>query len=186
MINATQIRKGMVLIYEGQLVKVIDFTHITPGNWRAMVQAKMRNIETGKQIEYRFRSTDKVDEAFLDEMEMEYLYNDGSNYTFMDSETFEQVTLQKDFLEDVLPFIKENDKVQVEFHNGRPVGVSMANTVELEVTYTEPGAKGNTATNVTKPATLETGYVVNVPIFVEIGDRLRIDTRTGEYIERAK
>lgn len=186
MINATQIRKGMVLIYEGQLVKVMDFTHITPGNWRAMVQVKMRNIQTGKQIEYRFRSTDKVDEAFLDEKEMEYLYNDGTNYTFMDSESYEQVSLEKDFLENVLPFLRENDKVQVEFHEGKPVGVSMANIVELEVTYTEPGAKGNTATNVTKPATLETGHIVNVPIFVEIGDRLRVDTRSGEYIERAK
>lgn len=186
MLNATHIRKGMVLVYEGQLVKVMDFTHITPGNWRAMIQVKMRNIQTGKQLEYRFRSTDKVEQAFLDEKEMEYLYNDGSNYTFMDSESFEQISLEKDFLEDVLPFLRENDKVQVEFHESRPVGVSMANIVELEVTYTEPGAKGNTATNVTKPATLETGYIVNVPIFVEIGDRLRIDTRSGEYLERAK
>ncbi|PKK91311.1 MAG: elongation factor P [Candidatus Wallbacteria bacterium HGW-Wallbacteria-1] len=186
MIPATQIRKGMILNMEGQLFKVMDYQHITPGNWRAIIHTKLRNIATGNQKELRLSSSDKVDQAFLDEKEMEYLYNDGENYFFMDTESYEQISIPKDFLESVIPFMKENDKVQIELYEDKPVGVDIANIVELEVTYTEPGAKGNTATNVTKPATTETGYELNVPIFVTIGDRLRIDTRTGEYIERAK
>lgn len=186
MIPATQIRKGMILNMDGQLFKVMDFQHVTPGNWRAMIHTKLRNIATGNQKEIRFSSSDKVDQAFLDEKEMEYLYNDGEHYFFMDTESYEQISIEKDFLESVIPFMKENDKVQIELYEGKPVGVDIANVVELEVTYTEPGAKGNTATNVTKPATLETGYEVNVPIFINIGDRLRIDTRTGDYMERAK
>jgi elongation factor P len=186
MITATQIRKGMILVIEGQLFKVMDFQHVTPGKGVACMQTKLRNINTGNQTENRFRSTDKVEQAFLDEKEMEYLYNDGNDYHFMDTDTYEQVALSKDFLEDVIPYLKENDIVNIEYYESNPVGLTMANSVILEVTYTEPGAKGNTATNVTKPATLETGLEVNVPIFVNIGDKLKIDTRTGEYLERAK
>lgn len=186
MITATQIRKGMIIVMDDQLYKVMDFQHVTPGKGVACMQTKLRNMTTGNQTENRFRPNDKIEQAFLETKEMEYLYNDGIDYHFMNSETFEQVALAKDFLEDVIPYLKENDKANVEYYNSDPVGVSIANFVILEVTYTEPGAKGNTATNVTKPATLETGCEVNVPIFVNIGEKLKIDTRTGEYIERAK
>ena len=173
-IPATQIRRGMVIVFEGQPCKVLEFRHHTPGNLRAMIQTKLRNIRTGASFEHRFRSADTVDRASLEQHEMEYLYQDGDQYCFMSTETYEQVFLDKDTLEEALPFLKPNAKIAVDFYEGKAISIELPMTVDLEVVETEPGIKGATATRTTKPATLETGLVVQVPVFIERGDVLRI------------
>lgn len=185
MIPATQIKKGMVIIHNGELHQVVSFHHVTPGNWRGMVQTKLRNLKTGAIFENRFRSEDRVDRAVMEQHEMEYLYQDGDQFCFMNTETYEQVFLDKDTLEEALPFMKANTKIVIDFYEGRPFSIDLPMTVTLEVVETEPGIKGATATRTTKPATLETGLVVQVPVFIERGDVLRIDTADKKYIERA-
>jgi elongation factor P len=184
MIPATQIKKGMVIIHNGELHQVVSFHHVTPGNWRGMVQTKLRNLKTGAIIDNRFRSEDRIDRAVLEQLEMEFLYQDGEQFCFMNTENFEQVFLGRDVIEEALPFLKANSRLAIDFFDGKPVGINLSMTVDLEVVETEPGIKGATATRTTKPATLETGLVVQVPVFIERGDVIRIDTAEKKYIER--
>jgi elongation factor P len=185
LIAATQLRTGMILQVDGALLRVMKTQHITPGNWRGMVQTTLRNIQSGAKTEKRFRSTDRVDRVSVESQEMEYLYADGDHFVFMHPETYEQVSLDRDILEDSLPYIVANMRVTVELFDDRPIGVSLPTTVDLRVTETEPGLRNATATASMKPATMETGLVVQVPQFVAEGDLIRIDTSEGTYISRA-
>jgi len=184
MIQATQLRKGMCIKHDNELFRIVQTQHITPGNWRGMVQAKIRNLRTGSIIEHRFRSEDRVERAILDETEMEYLYQDGDMYHFMNSETFDQVALSSETLGDAVPYLTPNIRLKVEFFESSPVGIDMPASVEMKVMETEPGIKGASVSNVGKPATMETGLVVQVPPFINEGDVIRIDTSTGAYVER--
>ncbi len=183
---ATQLRPGNVIKHDGDLYSIHQVTHRTPGNLRAFVQAKMRNLRTGAMIEHRFRSEDRVEQAIVDEQEMEYLYRDGDDYYFMDTEDYEQIHLSKDTLGDAAMYLIPNIQIKIEMYEGRPVGIELPITVDLLVTETEPGLKSATVSNVTKPATLETGLVVQVPPFINAGEKIRVDTAEGKYIERAK
>ncbi len=185
-LSANQLRSGMVILHDKELFSVFSITHRTPGNLRAFVQAKLRNLRTGAMIEHRFRSEDRVDRAVLDETEMEYLYSDGGDYHFMNTESFEQIHLSADTLGDAVQYLLPNLRIKVEFYEGKPVSIALPATVDLEVVETEPGLKGATVSNVTKPATLETGLVVQVPSFIDIGERIRVDTTEGNYLERVK
>jgi elongation factor P len=185
-ISATQIRRGMVILFNGELCKVMEFRHHTPGNLRAMVQAKLRNIKTGSSFEHRFRSNDSVDKATLEQHEMEYMYSDGSHHHFMNTENYEQVALSEEELGDAAPWLTPGLKLQAEFYEGAPIGIDLPPSMELTVTRTEPSMKGATVSNVNKPATLENGVTVTVPPFVNEGDRIRVDPTEGRYIERAK
>jgi elongation factor P len=185
-IPATQIRRGMVILFEGQLCKVVDFRHHTPGNLRAMVQTKLRNLRTGSSFDHRFRSADTVERASLEQHEMEYLYSDGSHHHFMNTENYEQTSLSGDELGDAAQWLMPGLKIQVEFYEGAPIGVDLPPSMELTVTSTEPTMKGATVSNVNKPATLENGITIQVPPFVNEGDRIRVDPTEGRYIERAK
>ncbi len=185
-ISANQLRSGMVILHDKELFSVFSITHRTPGNLRAFVQAKLRNLRTGAMIEHRFRSEDRVERAVLDETEMEYLYSDGSDYYFMNTETFEQIHLSADTLGDAVRYLLSNLHIKVEFYEGNPVSIELPATVDLEVVETEPGLKGATVSNVTKPATLETGLVVQVPPFIDVGEKIRVDTAEGNYLERVK
>lgn len=184
MISATEIKRGTVLKVDGDLFVVIDYQHITPGNWRGMVQAKLKSLKQGNVVQKRFRSTDKVDDVYLEHREMEYLYQDGDNYCFMDTETLEQVFIQKDAIEAEIPYIALNTHARISFYDEKPVSVELPASVTLRVEKTDPGVKGDTVTNVFKPATLETGLVVKVPLFINQGERVKVDTRTGEFISR--
>lgn len=184
MIAAGDFRNGLTFEMEGQVFQVIEFQHVKPGKGAAFVRTKLKNIITGATIEKTFNPTDKVEKAHIERKEMQYLYNDGDLYYFMDNETYEQLPLSSDKLGDSLKFVKENMIVKILTHKGNIFGVEPPTFVELEVTHTEPGFKGDTATGATKPATVETGAVVKVPLFVNTGDIIRIDTRTGEYMER--
>ncbi|HEY4717112.1 MAG TPA: elongation factor P [bacterium] len=185
MIPATQLRPGMIIKREGELLSVLRVVHVTPGNWRGMVQVKFRNIMNGKGFEHRFRSEDKVEVVIMEETEMEYLYSDSETYTFMNTETYEQVPITIEILGDTKNFLTPNLKVKVEMYEDRPVGIELPLTVDLKVVDAPPQMKGATATNSPKPATLETGIVVQVPQFINTGDVVRVDTRTGNYLERA-
>jgi elongation factor P len=185
-ISATQIRRGMILLFNGELCKVMEFRHHTPGNLRAMVQAKLRNIKTGSSFEHRFRSSDTVDRATLEQHEMEFLYSDGSHHHFMNTESYEQVALSEEELGDAAPWLTPGLKIQAEFYEGTPIGIDLPPSMELTVTRTDPTMKGATVSNVNKPATLENGVTVSVPPFVNEGDRIRVDPTEGRYIERAK
>lgn len=176
----------MVILFNGDLCKVMEFRHHTPGNLRAMVQAKLRNIKTGSSFEHRFRSNDSVDKATLEQHEMEYMYSDGSHHHFMNTENYEQVALSEEELGDAAPWLTPGLKLQAEFHEGTPIGIDLPPSMELTVTRTEPSMKGATVSNVNKPATLENGVTVTVPPFVNEGDRIRVDPTEGRYIERAK
>jgi elongation factor P len=184
LITATQLRVGMLLELDGALFRVMKMQHITPGNWRGMVQTKLRNLQTGSQQEKRFRSTDKVERATVDTQEMEFLYADGDHYVFMHPDTYEQTTLNKDLLEDSLSYLVPNMRLNIDMFDDRPIGVTLPMTVELRVVETEPALRGATATASMKPATTETGLVVLVPQFVTDGDVVRVDTTEGKYIER--
>jgi elongation factor P len=184
MIQATQLRKGMCIKHDNELYRVVATQHITPGNWRGMVQAKIRNLRTGSIIEHRFRSEDRVERAILDETEMEYLYPDGDLYHFMNCETFEQLPLSKEILGDAVDYLLPNIKLAIEFYEGRPIGIELPQTVAMKIVETEPGIKGASVSNLSKPATLETGIVVQVPIFINEGDVIRVDTATRSYVER--
>jgi elongation factor P len=186
MIAATQIKRGMTIKLNGELYRVFSFQHITPGNWRGMVQTKLKSVKSGSIIENRFRSEDRVEQAYLETHEVEYLYSDGSDYYFMNTTSFEQFHLPSDLLEDAIPFMMPNIKLQIEFYEGKPIGVEMPASVELRVVSTEPALRGATVSNVNKPATLETGLVIQVPPFVNEGELIRVDTNEGKYLERVK
>lgn len=186
MIPATQLRHGAVIKFQNDLYRVTSMTHVTPGNWRGFVQTKMRNLRTGVSTENRFRSEEKVERVTLEQHEMEFLYQDGEDFHFMNSENFEQVALKKEDLGDSTGFLIPNLKVSVEFHETSPIGVELPKTVDLKVVDVPPGIKSATVANVLKPATTETGLVVQVPNFVSPGDSIRVDTTTGEYLSRAK
>jgi elongation factor P len=185
MIPATQLRSGMLIIHNGELHRVHDMVHKTPGNLRGFVQAKMRNVRSGSMNEHRFGSTDRVEKASLDEREMEYLYSDSSGHHFMDQTTFDQVQLSDEVMGEQMKYLLPNTSIHVDFYDGNPVGIELPNTVTLKVTETQPGMKGATASASYKPATLETGLQVMVPQFVEAGIRVKIDTRDNSYLERA-
>jgi elongation factor P len=185
-IPATQIRRGMVILFEGKLCKVVDFRHHTPGNLRAMVQTKLRDLKTGSSFEHRFRSADTVERASLEQHEMEYLYSDGSGHTFMNTENYEQTTLTNDDLGDAAQWLTPGLRIQAEFYEGNPIGVELPPSMELTVVETEPSLKGATVSNVNKPAKLENGVTIQVPPFVNEGDRIRVDPTEGRYMERAK
>ena len=184
MISAGDFRNGVTFEMDGQVMQVVEFQHVKPGKGAAFVRTKLKNVITGAVTETTFNPTDKFQDARIDRKDMQYLYNDGELYYFMDTETYEQLPLNHDQVEDAINFIVENMNVNIRFYKGNAFSVEAPNFVELTVTETEPGFKGDTATGTTKPATLETGYKINVPLFVNEGDRIRVDTRTGEYMER--
>jgi elongation factor P len=185
MISATQLRPGMVIKFNNDLYSIFKMEHRTPGNLRGFVQVKMRKLSSGTMIEHRFSSEDRVEKAALDEQEMEYLYDDGEYFYFMNTETYEQMHLTKDLLGDATSFLIPNLKVAVEFYEGLPISVELPPTVDMKVVETEPGLKGATVSNVTKPAKLETGLVVQVPPFISEGEKIRVSTSEFAYLERA-
>ena len=184
--TAGEFRNGVTFEMDGQVQQVIEFQHVKPGKGAAFVRVKMKNVVTGAVTETSFNPTAKFEEAFVERREMQYLYNEGDLYYFMDNETYEQIPISKDTLGDDFRFVKENENVKVLSYKGSVFAVEPPLFVELEITETEPGVKGNTATNVLKPATVETGAVVKVPIFIEQGERIQIDTRTGECLGCSK
>ncbi|HKD90999.1 MAG TPA: elongation factor P [Terriglobales bacterium] len=185
-IPATQMRPGMIIKHNHDLHSVFSVEHRTPGNLRAFIQAKLRNLRTGAMFEHRFRSADAVDRVIVDEAEMEYLYNDGGDYYFMNTDTYDQVHMSRDVLGDAVDYLIPNIKLNVEFYEGKPIGIELPQTVDMEVIETEPGLKSATASSVMKPAKLETGLVVQVPPFINAGEKIRIDTADGTYMERVK
>ena len=185
MISASDFRKGVTFEINGEPFVVVDFQHVKPGKGAAFVRTKYKSVTTGSIREEAFNPNDKFPKAHIETKQMQYLYNDGDLYYFMDNETFEQIPLTKEQVEDAIIYLRENDTATVKFFKGKSFQVDPPNFVELVVTYTEPGVKGDTATNVTKPATVETGAVIHVPIFINEGDKIKIDTRSGEYLSRA-
>ena len=183
--QANDLRPGMVIKHNNELFSIYKAEHRTPGNLRAFVQAKMRNLRTGAIIDHRFRSTDDVERAIIDETEMQYLYSDGDSYHFMNTQTFDQVHIHKEVIADRAQFLVPDVMLRVEFYDGRPIDIELPATVDLKVVETEPGIKGGSATNVGKPAKLETGLVVLVPPFIGEGETIRVDTAEGKYLERA-
>jgi len=183
--NANELRPGMIIKHNNELFSIHKAEHRTPGNLRAFVQARMRNLRSGAMIEHRFRSEDTVERAVLDEVEMQYLYSDGDAYHFMNTETFEQIRLHKSVVGDRASYLVPDVTLRLEFYEGQPVDIALPPTVDLKVVETEPSMKGASATNVMKPAKLETGLVVQVPPFISEGERIRVDTSEGTYLERA-
>ena len=186
MINASDFRKGITFEINGEPHLVLDFQHVKSGKGAAFVRTKYKNILTGATREEAFNPSDKFPKAHIDTKVMQYLYNDGELYYFMDKETYEQIPLSYDQVEEAMKFLRENDEATIKFYKGEAFLVEAPNFVDLKVIETEPGVKGNTATNVTKAATVETGAVIQVPIFIEEGEVIKIDTRTGEYLSRSK
>jgi elongation factor P len=184
LIPATQLRVGMVIMHQNDLWRVMQVVHVTPGNWRGMVQTKLRNLRAGTQTEHRFRSEDKPERVTLEQHEMEFLYESDGLYHFMNTENFEQVALGTDVLGDAVHYLIPNSRIVVEFHEVTPMGVELPKTIDLKVTDTPPGLKTATVTNALKPATTETGLVVQVPNFINTGDVIRVDTETGSYLQR--
>jgi len=184
-ISVNDLRKGLTIQLEGDLYVVVEFLHVKPGKGAAFVRTTLKNLRTGQTVERTFRAGERVERAHIETREMQYLYSSGDEYTFMDTETYDQVTLTKDQLGDAPYYLKENMNILIQFFEGRAIGVDLPTAVELEVVHTEPGFKGDTAQGATKPATLETGLVVQVPLFVEVGEKVKVDTRTGEYLSRA-
>ena len=183
-IPATQMRPGMIIKHNDQLHLVFSVEHRTPGNLRAFIQAKLKNVRTGSMFVERFRSPDPIDRIKVDEIKMEYLYNDGDDFYFMD-EAFEQTVLKRDTLGDAVEYLTPNLSISVSFHDGKPVGIELPTFVEMTVVSTEPGIKSATASSVTKPATMDTGLVVQVPAFINEGEKVRVDTAEGAYMSRA-
>lgn len=186
MINATQIRKGMIIVLDSDIYKVLDSTHITPGKGQALMQTKLRRLKDQSLHDYRFRSKDKVEQAYLETVEMEYLYQEGDDYVFMDLETYEQIKLSDEVIGSAVNYLIPNVVFTIELFEKNPVGVNPPMTIELKVVKTAPFLKGATAAAGNKPATLETGITINVPQFIKEGDVLKIDTRDDKYLERAK
>ena len=185
MITAGDLRKGITFEYEGKIYVVVDFLHVKPGKGAAFVRTKLKNIVTGQVVEKTFNPVEKFEKAHIERKEMAYLYNDGDLYYFMDNETYEQVPLNKDQVEDALLYITENMNVTIQFYKGAAFSVEPPNFVELTIVECEPGVQGDTSKAGNKPATVETGLVLQVPLFVNNGERIRIDTRTGTYMSRA-
>ncbi|CEP66048.1 Translation elongation factor P/YeiP [Moorella glycerini] len=185
MISTNDFRTGLTIEVDGEVYSVIEFMHVKPGKGSAFVRTKLKNRRTGAVIERTFRAGEKVNRAHIERREMQYLYNDGENYYFMDTETYEQLSLRKDQLDEAVKYLKDNMNIYVLLYQGETIGIELPNFVELKVVETEPGIKGDTATGGSKNAVLETGAVIQVPLFIEVGDVVRIDTRTGAYIERA-
>jgi len=186
MIQATQLKRGMCIKHDNDLYRVVEAQHKTPGNLRGLVQAKIRHLKSGSIIEHRFRSVDMVERAILDETDMEFLYQDGDMYHFMNAANYEQIALSQEVLGDAVSYLIPNIRLKVELYENRPVGITLPLNVEMAVVETEPAIKGASVSNVGKPAKMETGLVVQVPAFVNEGDRIRIDTASGAYIERVK
>ena len=184
MVSAGDFRNGLTIEYEGNVYQVIEFQHVKPGKGAAFVRTKLKNIKSGGVVEKTFRPTEKCPQAHIERKEMQYLYSDGDLYHFMDVETYDQIALSEDQVGETLKFVKENEMVKILSHNNEVLAMEPPLFVELEITETEPGFKGDTSTGATKPATVETGALVYVPLFVEIGDVIKIDTRTGEYLSR--
>jgi len=182
--QANDLRPGMVIKHNGELYSIYKAEHRTPGNLRAFVQAKMRQLRTGAISDYRFRSTDDVERAVIDETDMQYLYSDGDSYCFMNTDNYEQIHLHKDVVGDRASYLVPDVVLKVEYYEGHPIDIALPQTVDLKIVDTEPGIKGGSATNVQKPATLETGLVVNVPPFINPGETIRVDTESGTYLER--
>jgi len=183
-VTTANFKNGMCIMYDGKRWVIVDFQHVKPGKGAAFVRTKLKELESGRVVEYTYRAGEKFDDVHIENKNMQYLYNDGDTYYFMDSTTFDQIELQKGFIGDSAQWLQENDEVQVLTADGDYIGVEPPMFVELEVTETEPGFKGDTVQGGGKPATMETGAVVQVPMFVNIGDRLRIDTRDGRYVTR--
>lgn len=184
MISAGEFRKGVTFEMDGNIFVIIDFQHVKPGKGAAFVRTKIKNIITGAVVERSFNPTDKYEKATIERKTMQYLYEDNGLYYFMDNESYEQIPLNHSQVEDAIMYIKPNDNAFIQFYKGEAFSVEPDNFVELEITFTEPGVKGDTATGATKPAVLETGAKINIPLFVNQGDKIRVDTRTGEYMER--
>ncbi len=185
MISTNEFRTGLTIELEGDVFQVIEFQHVKPGKGAAFVRSKLRNIRTGSVVEKTFNAGEKIPKARIERREVQYLYNDGKEYHFMDMESYDQMTMSSEQLGDAVKYLKENMSIHVLTFQAKSIGVEMPNFVELEVVDTAPGIKGDTASGGSKPATLETGAVVQVPFFINVGDRLQIDTRTGNYIKRA-
>ncbi len=185
-IQATQIRKGIVILHNGIPHRILEFHHHTPGNLRAMVQTRMRNLKTGSTTEHRFRSTEAVEKAHFEDVEMTFLYSDAEGYHFMNTETYEQVALTEEILGDAVGYLLQESLINIEFFEGNAIGITIPLVVELRVVETEPEIKGATVSNVGKPAKLETGITVQVPAFIKVGEKIRVDTTEGKYLERAK
>jgi elongation factor P len=185
LINATQIRAGMIIQYEGNLHRVMAMDHVTPGNWRAIIHVKMRNLKTGAQVEKRLSSDDKVEKAELDQHTMQYLYSDSHGHHFMNTETYDQIALSDEVMGESMPYLLPDQEVTFFFYEGNPVSVELPTTVVLEVVETQPQLKGATATASYKPAKTNTGLVVQVPQFIDVGQKIKVDTRDGKYLERA-
>ncbi len=185
MIATTDFKTGLTVEIDGGVYQIIEFQHVKPGKGAAFVRTKMRNRKNGSIMEKTFRAGEKVAPAHIERISMQYLYNDGNDYTFMDNESFEQLLLTKEQLGDAIKYLIDNMTIEVAYWKNQPIGVDLPNTVILKVIETEPGVKGDTATNVTKAAIVETGASIQVPIFVNEGDSLVIDTRTGDYVQRA-
>lgn len=183
---ATQIRRGMVLVYEGQPCRVVDFRHHTPGNLRAMVQTKLKNLRTGASFEHRFRAADSIERATLETHELEFLYQGGDTYHFMNTENYDQLEMDTEALGDAAQWLQPGMKIQAEYYEGRPIGIQLPNSIDLEIVDTSPVMKSATKTASFKPATLENGVTVTVPEFIPAGVRINVNPNTGEYLDRAK
>ncbi len=185
-VKATLLRPGMVIRHEGELYTVFSVDHRTPGNKRGSMQTRMRSLRTGSIVDYRFRAEEFVERAILDEIEYEYLYAEGDIYHFMNTENYDQISLSHDLLGDAVDYLIPNIHLNVEFYEGKPIGVVLPDTVDMKVVETEPGIKSATASSVTKPAKLETGLVIQVPPFIDAGEKVKVDTTEGRYIQRAQ
>lgn len=185
MISVNDLRRGLTITVDDGVYSVVDFLHVKPGKGAAFVRTTLKNVRTGAVVERTFRAGERVARARIESREMQYLYASGDEHVFMDTETYEQVTLSTDQLGDAPNYIKENTNIHIQFYEGQAIGIDLPTTVELQVVETEPGFRGDTAQGATKPATLETGLVVQVPLFVDQGDTIKVDTRTGEYLSRA-
>lgn len=184
-ITANELRRGMIILFNNELCQVVEIDFVRPGNWRAMAQTKLRSVKTGAIFQQRFQTTEKVDDAQVDTRTMQYLYASDHFLHFMDIQNYEQMDMEEDFVGDMKKFLKEEMEVVVKLYEGKPIGLELPSSVELTVVDTPPGIRGNTASGGGKTATCEGGHVLNVPFFVENGEKIRVDTRTGEYLERA-
>jgi elongation factor P len=186
MVSTNDLKNGMVLNLDGQLWQVQFFQHHKPGKGQAVVRTKLKNVKTGAVVERTFNAGVKVDQAMLDKREMSYLYHDGTSWVFMDSQTYDQMPIDESVLGDDTQWLVENQSVYVAMHEGKPISVELPASVELSIKHTDPGVKGDRVSGATKPATLETGTTIQVPLFVETGDRVKVDTRSGEYLTRVQ
>ncbi len=183
---ATQIRRGMVLVFEGEPCRVVEFRHHTPGNLRAMVQAKLKNIRTGNSFDHRFRAADTIERASMETHDLEFMYQGGDTYHFMNTENYDQIEMDEEALGDAAQWMQSGMKIQAEYYNGNPIGIQLPNSLNLDIVDTAPVMKTATKTASTKPATLSNGVTINVPEFIAQGERVRVNPTTGEYMDRAK